>query len=372
MTLLYNITPKKTSVPINEKIMLDNSPAAPARAAENYPHVLDGDPSYLDTIANLDFQCKSHNTIGCGRFAISGVCENGHRAAMVINCGREWCPRCGQQKSDAHKRRYGRLLPKVQQMRTMGLFTITFPEGERSKLRGKVELGNITKKVIQVMKSYGYKRGIIRWHWFGECSCSCGQVKKFGQWYDEAGKRAGIICPKCGKKDYYTTKNNYHPHLNLIIDAGKLEKNKLDNIKTSLRTSVNALVVHYGYSNKPGKMLHRIRYITRATFKAVAWDPELADILKGFRNIRCWGTRTRYFEGYWNGRIAWNLKDLKKEDRKDVEDIKEIETSYLKCPCGCNITWSNVILDCNSIPAELVKPFGGSGRYYLINCNIQE
>jgi len=372
-TLYTNLQKKSTD---NQKKSITDNPQgilcvnrldAPARAAGDCPQDPNGRFAYLDTVGNLDLQGGSHKS--CGRYALSGECSNGHRIAMVIRCWREWCSRCGQKKSDAHKRRYGRIIDKAQRMRSMGVFTITFPPEEREKLRSKKAISGFTRSATAVVKSYLYRRGITRWHWFGEPVCGCGHLPKkgFAEWYDEEGRRAGIVCPKCGKKDFHELKNTWNPHLNIVVDAGKLSKDKLASIKDALRGLGPAPnVIHYSYTNKPGKMLHRLRYITRATFRALSWDPVMAAELKGYRNLRYWGTKTVHHPGYWDTPIVWKLENLSKKDKIDLEDAEEMTIVKNICICGGEITWSNVIIDCMEIPAERVKPLDKSGRYYMI------
>lgn|GEM_PF-3068654 len=75
---------------------------------------------YLELVANSyqtklnplqkAFEDTSHK---CGYWSIMGQCENGHTFAKKIGCGREWCPDCRQV---FEKRRFGRWLPKAQQI----------------------------------------------------------------------------------------------------------------------------------------------------------------------------------------------------------------------------------------------------------------
>ncbi|GAI73676.1 unnamed protein product, partial [marine sediment metagenome] len=58
---------------------------------------------------------------GVGWF-IAGECENGHRFAKELVCGKEWCSVCGEDGSTAHMRRFARWLPKAQQLEVMGYF----------------------------------------------------------------------------------------------------------------------------------------------------------------------------------------------------------------------------------------------------------
>jgi len=312
--------------------------------------------SYLEHVANLSQSIG--NTTMCGRFATIGQCQGDktHKIGKILVCGREWCPVCGQRKSDAHKRRYGRMMPKAQQMRSIGIFTLTWPVDERKTLRTKTELYSTRKKAVKVLKSFDYKRGISRWHWYGDAICHCGMKGK--EWADKRERKAGIICPIHGKIEFTQLKNEYHPHLNIIVDAGKLSLEMLEKIKNKLRKATGAGVIHYGFASNPGKILHRIRYITRSTFRAAAWDTEMAKTLQGFRNLAYWG-----IHGEWDRQPVWSLADLPKEDKKELEGMVDIFAG--RCPmCKEDIIWGNLIVDGLKIKNELIEPLDAG--YFMI------
>lgn len=369
VTSAYHNSPKKTSVFETDKHLSGNPLAAPARAAEDYPQDYYvpkvGDLSYLDHIANLE----SGGSF-CGRYAITGNCsDSGCHAKIgrILRCGREWCPTCGQNRSETHRRRYGRLMPKAQQMRSIGIITITWPTVERSRLRTKTGLQVVTRAAKKVLKEHGYKRGISRWHWFGDPVCACGASgKKLAEHYDKRTNTAGIMCEKCGYIEYARLKNTYHPHLQLVFDANRLKKEKLESIKNELRKMTSAGVIHYSYADKPGKILHRLRYITRSTYRSKSWDRELAEELKGFRVISYWGTATAKTKGYWNEPAAWTIDNLDKTDRKDLKNIEEIENIVQgKCPvCGGKITWEKEIFDTRTRPQAHYTIYGES--YFVL------
>ena len=101
-----------------------------------------------------------------------------------------------------------------------------------------------------------FERGLVRWHWYGE--------KRPGKW---------------------------NPHLNVLVDGGHLDKKVLKNIKAELRSTLNVpdLIVHYSYFDKPGQIVQKARYVTRATFTNESWNYYMANELYNFRNMRWWG-----------------------------------------------------------------------------------
>ncbi|MBA7672644.1 hypothetical protein ES703_80828 [subsurface metagenome] len=273
---------------------------------------------YKDSLAKSATPQKS-----CGAWAIISECESGdHHFGKKIYCGREWCEVCGEDNSASHKRRQARILPRIQQVKELGYFVVEWPDwarhiGEKGinpdldqgeKVAGwcysKAELQDTTKAIIEVMAGRrcgrrgrvgGYfPRGIGRWHWFGD--------KIPGKW---------------------------NPHFNILVDSAYLEKPQLEEIKASLRAALNCpeLIVHYSYFDKPGQMVQKVRYITRATFLNDQWNPYMARELFNFRNIRWWGS--------WKGAVAWELKELEGEgeDIAGLEAVSSLQRGI--CPdCG--------------------------------------
>ncbi|KKM05705.1 hypothetical protein LCGC14_1751360, partial [marine sediment metagenome] len=277
------------------------------------------EPSYKDSLANPATQEKST----CGAWAIVADCSSGqHHFAKKLVCGKEWCPDCGQDNSAANKRRQARILPKLQQVARLGYFVIEFPDvyrhighrGEDPDLDGgkyvagwcysKADLRATTNTIVNVLAGErcgrrgrvgGYfGRGLGRWHWFGE---------------------------KCPGK--------YNPHFNVLVDGGFLEPELLETIKADLRAALNVpdLIVHYSHFDKPGQIVQKARYVTRATFHNYDWNPYMADELYNFRNVRWWGS--------WSGPVVWELNEAEAEG-EDVDGFQAV--SCLQegvCPdCG--------------------------------------
>jgi len=270
-------------------------------------------PDYLESIANVSSWVDSTcDKSGVGWF-VPGECENGHRFAKEVVCGKEWCSVCGEDGSVAHNRRFVRWLPKVQQLETMGYFVFTLPEGVRGKYRAKKALSRLGHQVQEILKSYGFTRGIRRWHWFGDKS------------------------------------TRWHPHLNVLVDGGFVSPRQLEAIKRGYAAilGVDLADVNYRYRRSPGRMVHTLKYITRSTFRDYEWDTEVALELRNFRNMVVWG------RGLWADlkehpeAAAWSLADLKGKARDEVEglDIQAIESLVdHRCPvCGKPVVWGEAL-----------------------------
>lgn len=235
----------------------------------------------------------------CSKWAVIGQCAEGHTVAKEILCGREWCSVCGEEWSKAHQRRFVRWLPKAQQIVKMGYWVIEWPDASRYKLRSKRELSDMGKLVKACFIELGYKRGLRRWHYFGD---------------EMQGK--------------------YNPHLNILVDGVYIEPELLAYIKEYLRFRLNEprLIINYHYRNTVKRMVHTLKYVTRATFLVRSWDDEFAEELFNFQNSNYWGV--------WRGDIAWSLDQAGDDlSAAEFEHIKAIQAGL--CPvCGKPLKWS--------------------------------
>jgi len=243
----------------------------------------------------------------CPRWALVGKCEEGHHYAKELICGREWClpTGCGGKNGKAHQRRKGAWLPRATQLQEIGYFVITIPPELRPKFRELGVLRAFGKAMKRVMKYHGFSRGLRRWHWFGE---------------DHPGHGLqGDGLPV------------YHPHLNMLVEAGWLPFSKLQAIRRSVATvlgvDLDRVNVYYEYASSVPQMLHLVKYVLRPTFERWEWDRDMAYQLVGFRNALSWGK--------WEDQPAWAIP------AGDAE-IGALEQG--RCPVdGTPIAWGEVI-----------------------------
>lgn len=284
---------------------------------------------------------------------IQGEDVNGHRFKKDLVCGKEWCDVCGEDGSIAHSRRWTRWLYKVLQFTTMGYFVFTIPEDIRDRYRTKKSLNWLGKQIQELLKSYGYRRGLRRWHWFGDKS------------------------------------SKWHPHLNVLVDGAYISHDKLDRIKRDYAAilGVDIADVNYHYRKTPGRIIHTLKYVTRATFHDWGWDVVMATELHGIRNMVVWG------RGEWKDWLdadgvrhlnkedmAWSLDDLEcTEGGEDMDDLKAIEKlSKSVCPiCGEPIKWGKAISKSHDTETSIQDY--GAGYYRLpdavpreewLQCNV--
>lgn len=234
-------------------------------------------PDYLDYIAKSGVSLPPHTPFNpllkdystqinlfdnsyllplCPAWVTLAECNQGHQFAKELLCGKEWCCTCGQDWSSSHQRRFARWLPKAKQLSQAGYLVITFPVKYRYRLRSKDALSNFRNKIIHYLKSHGISRGLVRWHFFGGNSIS------------------------------------FHPHLNLILDSGRLSKRFLTTLRLYLQSvlDISNIVFHYSFVTEIPKIIHILKYVTRSTFKVKSWDEFFADELYNFRNQTSFGS----------------------------------------------------------------------------------
>ncbi len=259
----------------------------------------------------------------CPAGVITGSCANGHRFAKEVYCGREWCGVCngkweqGKAMKPSHARRFARWYPKAQQFDGVGYWTFTLPVELRAKYRTKEALGDLGHRIQELLKSYGFSRGLRRWHFFGDRS------------------------------------NRWHPHLNCLVDGGFLGGKALRSLRREYSRLVGAklAIADYHYLDSPGEKVHALTYVTRATFLDWRWDEAMARELRGFRNQLWWGSKQ------WDREPVWSLDDLSGEWEAELSDSQAKAVASLEsgeCPYdGLPIDWERFL------PISVLPELGG-------------
>ena len=243
-----------------------------------FPEKVVSESSYLDSIAkgyktyfegNPEAEESDDVKYPCGSWAIVGRCDCGRLYAKKLVCGREWCAEC---REVTECRRRSRWLPKAQQINVMGYMVITFPREVRP--RSKEGLRSLRRKIVRGLKRLGFSRGLSRWHYFGESG------------------------------------DEWHPHLNLLLDHGHISPALLSKIKCLVARAAGCsmCVVNYRYSRLTGRKMHMLRYVCRSTFLEKSWDPMMAWELYRFNNSHSWGV--------WADPPVWEVDSDRSSDRR--------------------------------------------------------
>lgn len=298
----------------------------------------------------------------CAHLFVKSKCDCGKEYIRPIQCGHEWCPFCGQEDSGTHKQSFSRWWENpsgtagISHLPKAGYWVFTVPEEERAALLNPERLRAATTYVHGLMKELGYEYGRSRWHWASE--------KQPDKW---------------------------HPHLNIVIEAGKLSKSEMESVKVTWaaffnRTDWRKIDCHYEYIDPdkvgtvkmedliavgylPGgkitkelqlrawrevclrRMIHLAKYVTRPTW-ATAGSKELQKVMRsvvlGYRNSCWWGPNK------WRKEAVWVLKD--------GED--SVMHSLVKghCTCGEKLKWVRCTPEenrCLRARADELIPVGG-------------
>ena len=304
-------------------------------------------PHYLDVGDNVHANVCSWLDVNCGdsenKWFIPGTCTGyGHRYAKTIYCGKEWCPVCGVKGSASHNRRFVRWLSKIRQFTKMQYLVLTIPENIRVKYRTKESLKELGRSAQILMIKHGYKRGLRRWHWFGDES------------------------------------NKWNPHLNILVEDGWIPKHKINSIKLDWANilgaavtldyfkngkikSVHGIDIKVKYKNSPSDMIGSMNYVTRPTFHDYNWDIDMAMELRNFRNMVVWGRD-------WKQELKWEMPVQDRTNAAgEVLDVVSIEKLMEhQCPHGDGeMIWSKALP--NRI-LELTESLDlGAGFRYIVD-----
>lgn len=271
----------------------------------------------------------------CGRAAITGVCVHGHAYAAVINCRRPYCPVCGQSGSASHMHRYSRLIPRAQKMGDMRYIVVEWPKSARETLHTREKLNESRRSLVRWFKRNGVERGIMALHTHGDPKCphGCSVHHKLDKPYTDDGEH--YICPICAKTfTIFDSVADFNPHWNILVDGGYMQTRELEELKSGLRNLLGNpdLIVNMSYipSDDVARKLHRLKYISRPTFRNYRWNPELVAELKGFRYVSSWGNPSK-----WSNEDVWKVEG-------DGETRKILALAGNTCPvCAEKITWDN-------------------------------
>jgi hypothetical protein len=249
----------------------------------------------------------------CSTGYISGACQGGHKFAAPYLCGKDYCKECGKDGSPIHQRRVSRWMPLVEQFKSLGYLVFTFPKDIRFLFLDKAQLSDFRYQLKRKLIRDGFTKGLMRWHWFGDCSSCNG----YGCW----------MCNETGSGQ------EFHPHLNIFIDKkfisnldefingykrwvklyvtrlldAEIKKRilliekygdivdrtdkawkELDILNTIKSNFLEGdLVINYSYSTQKGMMINKLKYVTRSTFRI--YNKDVKDSLHNYRNSVRWG-----------------------------------------------------------------------------------
>jgi len=114
--------------------------------------------------------------IMCGRQLVGWSCREGHHFLRRISCQRQICPKCSENDSPAHKRRYSRAWPRMMWPGRVGYVVLTVPVEYRHLLNTKAKLREMSKaswNVVSLVFDPYFdlaKGGLVSLHFYGDQS----------------------------------------------------------------------------------------------------------------------------------------------------------------------------------------------------------
>lgn len=279
----------------------------------------------VEWLAANGYEKKSQQVHFCGRKAVSLACPNGHQKRVRMTCHKEICPSCGQKGSLAHRERYLRAIDRLIWAPVLGYMVFTLPKEVSKAMPEKAQLSKIEKEAVRIVQDNFNTPGcMVRAHLMGE------EIE------------------------------HLHIHINVlfpIIDTngrGEVPQTTLDNIRQHWTIFVNQTFnlnekvtnVFYKFATSPGKMIHKIKYVTRAIVVAEKFLSLPNEAKHWYLSLAGWHN-TR-----WYGQLAnCKYKEFLKSRNVDIEAHQEKDIALGKdCPvCGERYKYKGVV-DVEDIP----------------------
>lgn len=281
----------------------------------------------VEWLAENNYDKKALQVHSCGLKVVALQCPTGHQKRVRITCHKDYCPRCGQKGSLAHKRRYLRAMDRLIWAPVLGYMIFTLPQEVSESRPDKIQLSKIEKEAGRIVQDNFNAPGCMaRTHFIGE---------KTGQ---------------------------LHIHVNVLFPItetngkGEVPKETLGNIRQHWTTFVNTTFsvnssttnVFYRFATTPVKMRHKIKYVTRPIVVAEKFLSLSSEEKKWYLSLTGWHN-TR-----WYGQLSNNkYKEFLCSRGIDIRAHQEADITLAKnCPaCGGQFKFKE-ILDVSDIPSN--------------------
>lgn len=295
----------------------------------------------------------------CGSRGQLCECEQGHLTLKRVYDAREWCPRCGKDGSDAHKRRTMRMVDRVYSLDTVGYMVLEVNKTLRSYFEDAYMLRKLRSYARELLKRElkGFT-GVSRWHYYGDKRVEV----------DDAGKVVKIV-------EGDTSCTDYKPHLNILHNYGFVRKKTLKRIRLLWskrqfelcdKRYYKVSTVYNKYSRSEGKLWHWLRYINRATFTTLNdGNKHIARGLFKFNNCSWLGKFSTEAKERGRARFeAWRatLPDKEPVYGFDIEAHERFDNGFCAV-CGA-LTHGEGIVKVDDY--EILVDYGG-GLYLVVD-----
>ena len=245
----------------------------------------------------------------CGKTFVHLEDKNGHEKYVRMHCNHDYCPRCGKNGSQAHKKRVVRAVDRLIWTKTLGYMVFTLPKEISLNMPQTDKLSILLKKAWQIVKeSFDTPGGMVRVHLLGN------------------------------------EPENLHIHINVLFpvlnkdNKGMVSRETLNDIRKKWTEVVNKEFnltcgmtnVYYKFATQTGRMLHKISYVLRPIVTPDKFltlsEPDRRKILalRGWHNTRWYGKLANsQYKKYLN-----SIGILRETEKKDI-------TTSNICPvCG--------------------------------------
>lgn len=252
----------------------------------------------------------AYTITNCGTTFVHLKDENGHEKYVRMHCKHDYCPICGENGSQAHKKRYIRALDRLVWANTLGYMVFTLPKEVSLNMPSSAVLSDLSKKAWDlVKKNFDTPGGMARVHLLGE------EPEKL------------------------------HIHINVLFPIvneggkGEVPQATLDSVRSDWTAYINKIFklacgttnVFYKFAYREGRKIHQVKYVLRPIVTPDKFltlsdsDREKVLGLRGWHN-------TRWFGKLANSQYKNYLKAMGIEPKQ--YENKDIMLSK-KCPiCG--------------------------------------
>ncbi len=235
--------------------------------------------------------------------------DSGHEKYVRMHCKRDYCPTCGGEWSDAHKRRATRAMDRLVYHKMLGYCVFTLPHHIMAEHPSKDDLKFLSGEAWKLVKRhFEVGGGVVRTHLMGE------------------------------KKD------GLHIHFNVLFDIvrkdgiGKITKAELKEFRKDWTDVFNKWAglklenVDSWYNFYPhlGQKIHKVKYIFRPIVTSEKFlrlspqDKEYVISLDGWRNTRWFGKLAdsqykKYLKSLKIPSDWWENKDVGLSKRSPID-----------------------------------------------------
>jgi len=241
----------------------------------------------VDWLSSAGFGPLSGRIASCGTSFVHLRDSKGHEKYARLRCKNDLCPTCGAKHSAIHMRRVRRATTRLLWNGLLGYFVFTIPATISESRPSKETINDLTKKAWEIVKKeFETPGGLARIHMMGE------QPEKLRM------------------------------HINFLFplltadNRGMVPKEKIERVRDLWTETLNTFFkldlkesnFKYGFADKTGKKLNKIKYVLRTVVTAEKFLTLSDDDRRYLLSLRK-GHNTRWYGDLSNSRYKKYLMD---------------------------------------------------------------